>query len=256
MPGRSADILGSPNLKNDNNWIHQDYMRCAGQALSDPFNAGNHRKAERLPDALADGYQVQPVMELVDGAPCVVAAHPTRGKVWLDPTLGYALRLREVRDGASGVLSWRVHNSDFAEVLPGLWLPKVCRREVCGPPLASAPYAGKPLLRYTYTVTRLTVNDVPDALFTLDIEPGLRVMDATVLPPQDGENQLVTYIMPADPSMIDQAIQDALAKRTLLGGGRRWLTWFAWANVAVLSGLVLFVGYRWTMRRRAARADA
>src|SRR5262249_42886545 len=254
-PGVGADIHGMANINSDAGWVIQDYIDVIGMALPDPFNPAKATKAYRFPDAFAaGGYVVQPAPEDVDGGSCVVVTCPGKETLWLDPQAGYGMRKHEMLAPQTKVLSGRIHNSEFVQIKPGIWLPKVCRRELCAPPLAPAPYGGKPLIRYVYSVFKLTVNDVPDSLFTLEFEPGLRVMEWAAMPPKDGKNQLLTYTMPADPNQLDQTIHDALAKKP--GGSEGSVMMKLILVNGILVGLLgLFLIWRWYVKKRVVPAS-
>jgi hypothetical protein len=210
-PGKRADIQVSTSLDEDDRWLVQDYMTRVFHTLPDAVNPANDRRSVRLADVLSDGkFSVRPDLEEVDGAPCLILTGPT--KLWLDPKLGFAMRKLEALVIGKDVLYDRTHNHDFVEALPGFWLPKTIWWERCGPSEAPAPYRGKPLLRYVYSVNSLRVNDVPDSLFRLEIEPGWEVIDTTRLPPKDGKPQAIHYTMPADASQLEVAIQQAMAE--------------------------------------------
>jgi hypothetical protein len=197
---------------------------------------------------------VQPATEWVEGVRCVVVKNPDREKIWLDPKLGYALRKRDILDPESKRLRWRWLSRGFVEVETGVWLPKECWQEVCGPSAAPAPYAGKPLLRYVYTVTKLNINNVPDSLFEMRIEPGLTVLDATILPPKDGQNQVISYIMPADQKQLDHTIQDALSRTERIQAQSMPVKVFWWVSGAIVGGVALYLLGRWCVIRTRAIA--
>jgi hypothetical protein len=111
----------------------------------------------RLPDLLERWpYAVAEKTEQIDGAACVVldgnmeCELPADGRVarkrisdriWLDPKLGLAIRKRESRIGGQLV---RAVNTDFAEVLPGFWLPKRSRTEAFAIPKSRIAKTSRP----------------------------------------------------------------------------------------------------------------
>ncbi len=174
-------------------------------------------------------------------------------KVWLDPKLGYAVRKRETLY-SPGVPAEIRRCMDFEEGPPGFWLPRTIWWERCGPPKAPAPYAGKPLARYVYTVSSLTVNDVPDALFELKIEPGWQVVDTSRLPPIDGVAQPIHYTMPADESDVEEVIATAIDVLDQENAKQRGARVFRWALVGtpvLLIGLLVvsLVWRKWSASR-------
>jgi hypothetical protein len=239
-------VPGRTSLDSDLSWFPQDYLRNIARQLPDVFNPLNDRRADRLPDAFGlGGYAVQEVCEEIDNAPCLVVTRQGQGlveKIWLDPTLGYAVRQREFRAPATGWLDVRYHNTDFTEVAPGLWLPKTCWWDLCGSWSGPEAYRGRPLVRYVYRVRRLSVNDVPDDLFALEIRPGARVVDGTVLPPRGGHDDLLEYRMPADVSRMQAVIQEAVAKRGSSPSPRWWV-------IGLVNGVAIAFAGGWFVRR-------
>jgi hypothetical protein len=233
--GRTADVESAEMVPKGATWFVQDYVRSLGLRIPDGLESSSSRKQECLPDVFRLGpYSVEPALQLVNGFACVVVAWPGRDKLWLDPKVGFALRRRELLDPEGGSLMERWHNHDFVEGDRGIWLPKVCHVDRCGSRLAPAAYRGKPLLRYVFTVTKLGLNNVPDSLFTLDFRPGTFVADANILPAKEGEGDFVTYVIPADRSKLDEAVQEAIAQRAQFQGRRWWTSAFVWGTTIIV----------------------
>ncbi len=123
-------------------------------------------------------YAVSEEMDRIEGKPCTVLEteiecllpgddHPRRknvqDKLWLDPAHGLAIRKRETR--VAGQLR-RVINSDFTQILPGLWLPRRSRTEVFPPPSAPKQFHDRPAWIREMTLRFWVVNQVPDDLFS------------------------------------------------------------------------------------------
>jgi hypothetical protein len=257
--GASVKVLGPSNLPDDLIQMPQDYLVGLGRTLPDPIHPEKDRKDRRLPDAFKLGrFEVRPTPEEVDGSPCVVVTRPGRETYWLDPKVNYGVRKYERLAPRSEVVRERRQNRDFAEVAPGIWLPKVCTRDVCGPPLAPVPYRGAPMLRFTYTVTGFQLNNVPDSLFELKIKPGILVVDATRLPRKGDENQAVNYRMPADASQLEKAVEQALSEkadfeaRQEQGAQRRVA--LAWINGVLIVIIVVAWLARLGRRERSTKA--
>jgi hypothetical protein len=232
----AAEIRNKPNLLSDEGWFPQDYLKNVGLVLPDVAKPANDRRKERLPDAFALGaFQVLRSRQAIDGTPCVIVECPRREKVWLDPEKGFVVRQREFYDPETGLLRERRHNGAFVEVEPGVWLPRNAYCERCGPPGAPAAYRGRPLVRFQYKVTKVSVNNVPDSLFTrLEIKPGSRVFDRTVLPGKGGKPPpIISYRMPADASQLDQVIQQAIEAENERSSKLRWRQLVLWGTAAV-----------------------
>ena len=240
--------------------LPQDYLVGLGRTLPDPMRTENDRKDRRLPDAFGlGGFEVHSTPQEVDGSPCVVVTRPGRETYWLDPKVNYGVRQYERLTPGPDVLRERWQNRDFAEVAPGVWLPKVCTRDLCGPPLAPAPYRGVPMLRFTYSITALQLNNVPDSLFELRIKPGALVADATRLPRKGDENQYVSYRMPADASQLEKAAEQALLEkaeyeaREAQNARRRIALYGVNGVIAVMIVVWLLVGL--VKRKRSTKAS-
>jgi hypothetical protein len=253
--GGTAMIADPSSIPDELVQLPQDYLANLFQVRPDAMHPQNDRKAQRLPDALGPGgYEVRPDAEEVDGSTCVVVARPGHATIWLDPKINYSVRKCELFDPESGALQERRQNREFVEVEPGIWLPRVCWRDECGPPLAPEPYRGKPLLRHVYEVKKVVVNDVPDSLFRLEIDPGVRVVDATQAPAKDGKPKLVTYEMPADAAALDETIRRAVKQadgvRDRQEAGPRQMTWIVAANAALLAIIGAVLAARYYLARR------
>jgi hypothetical protein len=252
-----AEVWKAENIGTDTGWIHQDYMRNLGRALADTASPNKERMdqlRDQFPDAFLGikGYKVQAGWEEVDGHRCAVVTRGKEEKLWLDPRLNYGIRRRELSDPESGLTQDIFHNQDFVELPPGVWLPKTCVWERCAPPGAPVALRGKPLARWTLTISKIHLNDVPDALFSLKIAPGTIVMDTTALPPpKDGTFQPVLYPMPADESVLDKTIEDAVGEWQQYRSKGFWRQAFFGANAAILLLLGAVLVFR-RLQRKAA----
>jgi hypothetical protein len=251
-----VEVWTPENIGTDSGWIHQEYLRNIGRVLPDVANTGDTRVKDRFPDAFLGvvGFQVKAALEEVEDSRCVVVARGNEEKLWLDPAVNYGIRRHELYDPESGLAKDIFRNRDFVEFAPGVWLPKGCVWERCAPAGAPANLRGKPLARYTFTVSKIGINSVPDDLFTLKIAPGTMVMDTSVLPPKEGRIQSVTYPMPADTSQLDTTIQQALQQRQQFESKNFWQTVLIWGN----AGLFLLIGagvVYFRLRRRKAPSD-
>ena len=149
-----------------------------------------------LPDLLDRWtYSRSDELEQVDGASCVILHRTSentvtfrdvtekftkRDTLWLDLDRGLALRKREQIITPLPRTLCRVTNSEFEEVVPGVWLPKQSvLHEIAPAGDEDFPeeYHGKPILSTRVRVTKLVVNQVPDEVFEPYIKPGEEVVD-------------------------------------------------------------------------------
>jgi hypothetical protein len=233
----------------------QSYLKNLDRVLPDPIGSPEDTKRDCFPEVpLPAGFEVRPTLEEFDGARCLVAESPRRERIWFDPTANFGVRKHEILDSDTGLVLERRVNTDFAEVSAGVWLPKRFYREICGPPLAPSAYRGRPLYREVYTVTRIDINNVPDSLFTIEIPPGDDVFDATRAPRKDGKNQFITYKMPADASMINEAVSQALAEQAerAAKSNRNRYIWYGFLafNLVLIAAIVVS-----STRKRTAKQE-
>jgi hypothetical protein len=230
------------------------YMGWIGMSMIGVDEKDSKHQRERLPDAFTTGpYRVLPAREAVDGCDCVVVFCPSREKIWLDPKIGYAPRKWEVIDAQSNLLKERRQYASYEEVVTGVWLPKECWCDWCGPASAPDPYRGQPMYRSVVTVTNLSVNRVPDERFTLQFEPGTFVGDETLVPPKDGKQRIIAYTMPANPGDLDAVVHKAMGgKNDTSSHESKWRgSKFGLIGlVGMTFVLLLLIAARWYRRRR------
>ncbi|MCA9078652.1 MAG: hypothetical protein KDA93_26740 [Planctomycetaceae bacterium] len=130
-------------------------------------------------------------------------------KLYCDPQRNFAMvqyELFNVLD--EPVLRSRTTSSDFVEVADGVWLPQTMISESCAPPQdVPDSLRGVALLRTRYEVSEIHANDVPDELFTPEINTGTWVHDSRHL--KDGEP--IQYVIPDDSSQLASVMQEAIA---------------------------------------------
>lgn len=158
------------------------YLINVGWAMPDPTARDESRlnlqQMHFLPELLELWpYDVSAKLEDVGGTACVVLEGQMHqrlpggeggdkknvsDKLWLSSEHGLAIRRRETRVDGQLV---RVVNSDFEEVIPGLWLPKQSRVQTYGPPEAPEQFRERPVLICNITLCFRLVNQVADELF-------------------------------------------------------------------------------------------
>jgi len=164
------------------------YLMNVGLAVPDPTGEDEARRNLQQMHFLPDlfelcAYAMSEETEVVDEAPCLVLERAMSGrlpgnnvaedrsvsdKLWLDPEHGLALRQRETHFDGRLV---RVVNSDFVEMLPGLWLPRESQTEWFVPSEAPEEYRNRPLLVRHMRLLFWVVNQVPDDLFDVALTP-------------------------------------------------------------------------------------
>jgi hypothetical protein len=247
--GIGADIWKPENLPASGMWFEREFLWTSGLAAPNTIASTSYLNAFDLPGLLGRGeFKLQPGKETIDGQPCVVLVSAQNDRVWLDPSLGYAIRKRERFHPETGALKERWHNTEFREVLPGLWLPWSWHVDRCPSHLAPADVRGKPLLRYGSQVKTLELNNVPDSLFELKFDPGTSVMDTTLKPATKEGPEPVGYVQPADPSQLDEVIHKALGKTPPSSA----LSWWSLALMGAVSLLAVTALLLWMWRRRSS----
>jgi hypothetical protein len=215
LVNRVVEIENKAECIDDRTYFSQGYLAMCGEGLPDVFNPQNPHESERLVLALRKkDVRVLPTPEVVDGAACVVVKVGEADTVWFDPALQYAVRKWEVRNPEYSVLAERRTFADFTEVLPNVWLPRQITRDRAAPPLVPPEYKNKPLLRITFTASRITATDVPDDLFRFIVPTGMMVVDRTARRPGDETPTTVSYIQPADPDKVEEEVQRALNRES------------------------------------------
>jgi hypothetical protein len=176
-----------------------EYLVNVGLAVPDPTATDQAERYQHQMGILPDLFERRPYAlskqsEEVDGTTCaaleanfvcafsagdVSQKKHIRDKLWLDLEHGLALRKRET--WVEGQLR-RVSNSDFEELLPGVWLPRWSRTEIFAPPDSPKRYHDRPVCIRDTRLCLWVVNQTPDDLFdTALVEPG-RVTPLDLVP--------------------------------------------------------------------------
>lgn len=192
--GRAAVTVGYYDRRRQ--WVNTPmYFSNIGWANTDPSTEDEQgREIARhhdLVDLLKAGQLgLVPETAQLDGATCVILERQSDKKVpagkdmkrekvvtkfWLD--LDHGSVLRQVESSVEGRLAARIANSEFVEILPGLWFPKKTAYQNFAPPEAPKEYQGKVVLTWHSDLTKWIVDQVPDDLFDLVTKPGDFVID-------------------------------------------------------------------------------
>ena len=213
-----ADITRLSNIE----WLKDD--------LDHPF----------LPDFIEQNsskYKVLSTQENVDDFPCWILEYPGMDKIWVDAERGFAVRKRVYHWGPGQPRKFGIHNLDFKEVKPGLWLPEKQIIEK----YASIKSENKNIWdqvtsRLYYQLDRVDFDEnVPDALFSITPSPGTYVMDMI-----RGVEYTVT-----DPNQDPFAGPIELAR-----GVNRWIMFRA---ITIIIGSILIFIAVWRMLSRMER---
>jgi hypothetical protein len=242
-----TDFSRLPNLQDDLVLFNQEYLNMTGRALPDLSLKHQGRGTWCLHEALARGeLKVRPSLVEENGHLCVVVEVPGDVAYWLDPELGFAVRRWEKFDPASKMTTWAVSHRQFAEVEPGLWLPRLTWRDLYGSARIPEPYRGKPLVRQIFTVQRHFANNLPDAFFIPLVEPGCHVHDFTRVPYKEKDTKGVLFKMPAYPETFDAVIGDVLArpKSTASWVHSLWPVGLAGLSIMAAFGLLLTMRFQ------------
>jgi hypothetical protein len=178
--GDSASIGHLAPDKSDARFFGTYYLQLVSRIPPDIANPSLNNSEFRLLDAIRAGRcTVRSEPELVDGHQCVVVdwAGELRKVLWLDPSIGYAIRKRELYYANTDLLMWRTMIVDFFAARDGMSWPRKATSEYFAGPDAPARLHNVALVAYDYDVSRLALNNVPDELFELKIPPGIPVVD-------------------------------------------------------------------------------
>jgi len=133
-----------------------------------------------------------------------------RFRFCLDPALGYAVRYREDRN-STGQLVRRSESSDFVECRKGLWLPRSCGVDNFTWLTIPSEITKESLVRTTFAVSAISPDVVPAERFVLRYTvPGTTVSDASMPEARKSQDGRIDYVIPADITDLDAAIQKAI----------------------------------------------
>lgn len=197
----------------------------------------------------SEPYRVRGKKEVVEGVGCWVLEVPGRDRIWLDPGHGFAVVKREWLwdDGKTPMFRWL--NSDFKEVVPGLWWPMRARRDVVTHVDRNTSGGGQVTVTNNVRVLTVLVNNVPDTVFSLTFPLGTRVLDDTRARGKDGQRLIVSYAVGGTPETTEIALRSATASRLASDRKSSWGLTVIWINAAVL----LVIGAVFVTRRLCRR---
>jgi hypothetical protein len=207
---------------------------------------------------LADASAViSPESDLVDDVPCVLVTRPQRDRVWLDPTMGYAIRQRELLDARSGEPINRVGCSQFHNYRLGgdleLWLPHRIKIIAFTPQNKLATHEDGSSDAVSITVNDVRVNQADDRDFVFVPPPG------TLIQNRDTGN---FFQVPGGQELLDDTVVMARKLATIApnkratGGQSRGFPplWLALASIgATLSVAYPLAAAKWGASSRRSR---
>ena len=122
--------------------------------------------------------RISAVQEQVDGHWCHVLERPGRDRIWVDPSIGFAVRRREKYEPRSRQIVARYELSEYRETEKGIWLPWKIRRTLFN----SGQDSDSPgEMVATAVVEKVVANHVPDSLFRFTPPPGTLTQDRDTL---------------------------------------------------------------------------
>lgn len=153
-----------------------------------PESARNHKAQEFkipfLPESLerdAARYRITSQTEDIDGASCILVERAGVDRIWVDPSLGFVVRKRELffgPDFPAQTLDRITYNRDFVEAKPGLWLPKTQVIDYFpNPKYEKQEIWGKLTCRTTMISSRIEFDRLGDDFFAIEVPKGTNVND-------------------------------------------------------------------------------
>lgn len=141
-------------------------------------------KTSGISEGTGPFWSVRGKLETVDGAACHVLESRDGDRLWIDPEIGFAIRLRKLPFRLSKIprAEWPLMEqtlfAEFRELKPGVWLPFEIAVIHFSHARAPRNMWNKASSVQQIRVVNAAVNeDVPDQLFALDFPSGTRVSD-------------------------------------------------------------------------------
>lgn len=175
-------------------WVQTEwYLSCIGWDCDTTANTQDEWALENARNSLVNAirsgaFTLSKETVVLGGSKCVVLERQLvpkgpqakymaagKSKVWLDVDHGFAVRQMELRQ-KNGQFQ-RTVNSEFVQILPGVWFAKKSEQQSFAPPDAPKEYQGRPVWTFHSDLTKWIVNEVPDELFDVPIKSGDSVND-------------------------------------------------------------------------------
>jgi hypothetical protein len=222
------------------------YALALGIPLTDQERATSASSSYFMPFALdTNKWFRRPKLESIDGADCYVLESQKGQVIWVDPAIGWAMRLRELHSALPDrpVTEWPLdityHFQDFEKSDETTWLPKkVLIANYVSTRSPSNLWNQLEYLKVLEVKESPLVNDkVSDKLFTLSYPPGTEVFDSV-------SNR--HYRIGSANEELDIVIHKStdILKATGYRG-----TIFIILNLAIVLLLIMLVAYRMVKKR-------
>jgi hypothetical protein len=198
-----------------------------------------------VPALQSDQYSVGLSDVEINGIRCVLLERAGLDKLWLAPDLGYAVVQREWNWGHGEPLMMRYVNSDFKQVVDGIWLPMTAQRQAFADPARYSNSVGALHFINTCKVVEMHGNDVPDELFTIRPIPGSTAIDNTKTT-AFGRPVYISYVIGDTPEQTQENLERRVAERRKLSLAAlkfwEWSAgdWFAFGNLLLIGSLIVY----------------
>jgi hypothetical protein len=225
----TIDPIDNPKAWSPNERMFRpDYFYQAGIVLPDTIKSLKQGAKSLVLQYLEQGAEVAKVDQTpLGGQPCLCVEMSTknerllgaggRTRIFLDPSLGYAVRRKEVRT-LSGQLALEVDVQDFVKFSdPDIWLPNRCDATYyTWYDLRGAP-SKEPVTFERFRVKKWDRAKIPLEQFSLRYTvAGTFVRDATLPQAKNMPEGVVRYQVPPNPADLDAVIQTAIDGKPFL----------------------------------------
>lgn len=198
---------------------------------SDPPKSGSFS----IISCLRTGDYVKSGSSNFEGTACELWEYPGRDKLFLAPSLNYAIVKREWNWMDKSAVMMTYANSKFRKISENVWLPMKSQRNYF------VPDRKEPLFSTTATVSDVKIGDeVKGSLFDPKPEFNSTVIDNTIV-----EGETVSYVYFDDPAAVQESID--FARQRVAQDRNNYLTYLA-ASIILLIAVVLLL-VRWSRRK-------
>lgn len=190
-------------------------------------------------------FHVLPKQDLVDDHWCHVLECPGYEKLWVDPSIGCAIRKRERYTKTKGkpLLFQRHHSFRFIEGASGILVPTKFTGTYFAGPDDPPEFLGRPYLELILSVSRVSVNKVTDADFNVPLKPG------TIVVGKQG-----SYRIKGDKAILLNELADVAKERSERNPVRPRRMWLLFLGLPLLLTVVCYMLWR-TWRGRSSRTQ-
>lgn len=192
-------------------------------------------------------YRLREAPEVIDGHECQVLEYPERDTVWVDLSIGGAIRRRERfnPDAEGRVRRFQQFDfSDYRQTSSGIWAPWHCEMTLYGMGVDPPELKDQPIVKEILDVREIRINELSANDFAVKLIPGMRVFttEGGFLVPGDDEELLTDF----------GAVLGRQGHRP-----QRYWSWLVMINVAVMAGLAVGIALQaWRRRYRPGVRNA